>query len=74
LKNEPLAGQVLEILMQDSNAQLPAGIITLEHFLVSEELHLDFDMSVLCRPSDASRRAATVLSDVRNVGNTVYSS
>ncbi|KAJ7694479.1 hypothetical protein B0H14DRAFT_3100616 [Mycena olivaceomarginata] len=32
-------------------------------FLVSEELHPDFDMPVLCRPSDASRRAVTVLSD-----------
>jgi hypothetical protein len=72
LKNEPLVGRVLEILMQDSNAQVPAGIVTLEHFLVSEELHPEFDMPVLCRPSDASRRAVTVLSDVRNVGNTVY--
>ncbi|KAJ7302618.1 hypothetical protein DFH08DRAFT_641770, partial [Mycena albidolilacea] len=62
-ENEPLVGRVLEILMQDSNAQVPTGIVTLEHFLVSEELHPDFDMPVLCRPSDASRRAVTVLSD-----------
>ncbi|KAJ7756797.1 hypothetical protein DFH07DRAFT_773023 [Mycena maculata] len=42
---------------------VPYGLVTIEHFLVSEELHPDFEMPVLQRPVGPSLRLITVQAD-----------
>ncbi|KAJ7847525.1 hypothetical protein B0H13DRAFT_2255356 [Mycena leptocephala] len=63
-ENVLIIGRILELLTQVGDAPgVPTGLVTLEHFLVSEQLHLDYDMPVLQRPPEPHLRTITVLSD-----------
>lgn len=65
-QKKTVIGRITEILQQDGDADgVPDGLVTIENFPVSEQLHPDFEMPVLQRPLDASLRLITVLANVR---------
>ncbi|KAJ6631043.1 hypothetical protein B0H10DRAFT_2321221 [Mycena sp. CBHHK59/15] len=62
--NSILIGRITELLAQDGDVDgVPSGIVTMEHFLVSEQLHPEFEMPVLQRPVDTDLHSITVLSN-----------
>ncbi|KAJ7853452.1 hypothetical protein B0H13DRAFT_1904041 [Mycena leptocephala] len=63
-QNVLIIRRVLELLTPVSDApDVPTGLVTLENFLVSKELHPDYDMPVLRWPAEPDLRIIMVLSD-----------
>ncbi|KAJ7853254.1 hypothetical protein B0H13DRAFT_2284179 [Mycena leptocephala] len=63
-QNVLIIRRVLELLTPVSGApDVPTGLVTLENFLVSKELHPDYDMPVLRWPAELDLRIIMVLSD-----------
>ncbi|KAJ6625670.1 hypothetical protein B0H10DRAFT_1782828, partial [Mycena sp. CBHHK59/15] len=65
LQDKVVIGQILEILVAERNDRqhTNSSIITLEEFILSERLHLDFDMPVVHRPLDRANPRICVLAN-----------
>ncbi|KAJ7691617.1 hypothetical protein B0H17DRAFT_1159782 [Mycena rosella] len=62
--NVTVVGHITELLTQDGYFDgVPTGIVTMEHFLVGEKLHPEFEMPILQRPVEGQAKTITVCSD-----------